>query len=134
MGRVIIQASFQGGSGLPEDVFENVFNFITLGSPVSDDYVQCGLKVINFYIKNSGSGSIGSSLSGLISPRLARLKMYDGGHAIPRPLAGTMTYNFPATGSSPDLPPEVAVCLSYYTDRNAPSHRGRQRGRGPGPA
>lgn len=125
MAEVIAQVNFQGVSGLPKDIFENVLNFNTSGAITPDMLGTIAIKIVDFYTLNTGSGAVGSFLSGMISPHRGLIKMYDRAAASPRPVLATATFTMPSPGSSPDLPAECAVCLSYFTDRNAPRHRGR---------
>lgn len=51
------------------------------------------------------------------------IRAYDMGDAEPRPQKARKVGN--TTGAIKDGPPQVALALSYYADRNLPRHRGR---------
>jgi hypothetical protein len=60
----------------------------------------------------------------ILQSRGLRVKFYDLADALPRPIKGqaenTTTSNLSALGNR-----EVALCLSYYSERNLPRQRGR---------
>ena len=62
---------------------------------------------------------------GFYDNRNHQVRVYSMDDAEPRPIRGMTTYTsgFPTTG--PLYPREVALCLSYYHDRNLPRQRGR---------
>lgn len=53
------------------------------------------------------------------------VRLYDMAEPVPRQIQGEFTHVAPTTGSSVGGPREVALCLSYYSDRNLPRKRGR---------
>lgn len=126
MSEVIVECSFPGVSGLPKDQFVNVFNFNTSGALTADFLATVAFKVIDFWIT---AGSTGTALAVLlspnISPRQGKLKLYDRSAAIPRAPIASATFTIPAASSGGALPEQIALCLSYFTDRNIKSHRGR---------
>lgn len=55
--------------------------------------------------------------------RSLNIRAYDMGDAKPRPIKAQ--YNAQVGGTAPTGPPQVALALSYFADRNLPSQRGR---------
>ena len=112
----------QGSTDLAKDRFINVFYHTNSGDSTTTNQAAQGAmrQLAAFYHE--------SNLDTFLSPFInsaVKLVSYDMAAAIPRPelLTGVLTINAP-TSESP-LPEEVALCLSYYTDRNIKSHRGR---------
>lgn len=52
-------------------------------------------------------------------------RMYDMGEPAPREIQGEFTHTSPTVSSSPGAPREVALCLSFFSERNLPRNRGR---------
>jgi len=52
-------------------------------------------------------------------------RMYDMAEPTPREIQGEFTNTTPTQSASPVAPREVALCLSYHSDRNLPRKRGR---------
>jgi len=126
VAEIIAECSFPGVSGLPKDQFVNVFNFNT-SAPITAPDLGCVMeKVVDFWITAGTTGTaLAVLLSPNISPRQGKIKCYDRGDAIPRAPIGTATFTIPAASSGGALPEQIALCLSYFTDRNIKSHRGR---------
>jgi hypothetical protein len=61
-----------------------------------------------------------------ISPQAntVNVKFYDKGDAIPRPIKGEKSLTLTPSGSAA-APRELAICLSFYSERNLPRQRGR---------
>jgi len=57
------------------------------------------------------------------SGRFLDIRAYDMSDAKPREVKARKTGQ--VTGTSPNGPHQIALCLSYYADRNLPSQRGR---------
>jgi len=119
MATARVDVVFQGVSGLPKDQYVNVWYFNGApGVPAADVAGQAFGLLNQFY-----HITLGSYLSPAVGTHV-NMTAYDMAAATPRPIINTavMTMSaFPGTA----LPEEVALCLSYYTDRNLPSHRGR---------
>lgn len=63
----------------------------------------------------------------LMNPTATReidVRLYNMDDPKPRPIAGRFTKNVGAAPAG-NIPREVAVCLSFYADRNLPKRRGR---------
>lgn len=58
-----------------------------------------------------------------LNTRQLTVRAYDMGDAEPRPPKATKV--LAATGTAQSFVPQVALCLSYYADRNLPRQRGR---------
>ena len=115
----------QGGSGLPEDRFINVFHFHDPTILPWDDSVPALLNAVeNFYVDpTSNGGSIGAAISSYVS-RSAQLIFYNMGQAQPRvPEAFNITL---PSALGQGAPEEVAICLSLH---GAPPVTARRRGR-----
>lgn len=134
-GTIRAQVIFQGRSGIPEDRFVNTFHFTTTavgiidviaGDAMGPYAANIGERLREFYIEPvSGGGSVFHYLSGLIERRF-EIRCYDLGQPSPPAReAWTNVYELPPAIDSPPLPSEVAVCASYYADRNIPRRRGR---------
>lgn len=124
---VIIEAYLQSSTGLPKDRFINVWHFldVTGADPVA--VARGGMaKLADFFMTAPGISGVGNVAGNLqaITGNTMHLVAYNFADATPRPeiLVGTMVY-VPLT--SDNLPEEIALCLSYYTDRNLASKRGR---------
>lgn len=120
-----VLAIFHHKRGLPEDVFVNSWCFRNDGAigetAVADNIVPV---LDAFYFGAAASGGTLASLmtSGIES---AEYRIYDLGTAPPRiPIIrqpdATTTFS-----GDPELPGEVAVCLSFVAGRNQPRSRGR---------
>lgn len=125
MAGYLAQVTFQDLTGLPRDVSENVFHFTNDSDGTSaGDAEQIAQRLADFYIGVTGSAaSIGSFLSGELEP-IAQVKVYDVTAPPKTPPFYEDSFTGPWTGW-PNLPPEVALCLSYYGTRNIVHQRGR---------
>lgn len=114
-GRFLV--SWKADSDLPENTFTNTLYFNISGSgplnPAQWDTLCADLHTLyTDYTKPSFTGG-----------RRVTVKAYDMADAEPRPIKGQ--YTEPAAGTLPAGAPQVALCLSYYADRNLPRQRGR---------
>jgi len=126
MARLILETTFKDSDGLPKDDFVNVFYFNTSEVAVVGERVSAVLQVIDFYAHMTAGGNpVGAYLSPVIFPRHGVIKVYDFADAKTRPILLQVDFNIAASLGGGGVPEEVALCLSYYTDRNLPSHRGR---------
>ena len=117
MAQVRAQVVLQGGSGLPEDQFVNVFHFVTAGSYATDAPSVAAALVTRYQ-------AIQSYLSEYVLPA-AEVKTYDLTTSEPRvPLVTPFTLTIQTSLMS--LPSEVAVCLSFH---GGPPVTPRRRGR-----
>lgn len=69
--------------------------------------------------------SVWQTLPNVGTIRQVKVKAYDLDDAKPRPIIAETTRNAGAFPASSKCPREVALCLSYYADRNLPRQRGR---------
>lgn len=113
-------AIFEGPSGLPTDRYVNNFHFndFTATPPAGGDYVAVGSAIALAY------EGVASFLQAEVT--FPEIRMYDMDEPTPR----EPTFFLPGPASQPSgvatrLPREVALCLSYYGDRNIPRQRGR---------
>ena len=127
MGHASAIVTFQGLSGLSKDRFENTFHFITdsTGFVSGGEALAIAGRLQDFYEGHTGGGNaIANWMSPIIEPT-ASVKVYDAA----RPTSGgpVLSATFPhlSAGSGIGLPEEVALCISYHTGINTPSHRGR---------
>lgn len=123
---IIVIASRQSSTGLAKDRFENVWHFLdTTAASLSTVCKTAFDKIWDFYQTAGGSGP--SKVADFISHTMGEvitLTAYNRADAVPRPEVGNATFVYTTPGSS-DMPEEVALCISYYTDRNLASKRGR---------
>jgi hypothetical protein len=113
-------------TNLPRDVTVNTFHFQGGASAAElSEAQQIAQRCSDFY---GGSGSVGA-IAGFLSNEigaLATIKVYDAQAAEPRPIFYQDTFALQTNRDSPgDLPPEVALCLSYYGTANQKRQRGR---------
>ncbi len=125
MPNISVQATFERVSGLPEDRIVNNWHFSVTGTlePGEADAIRDLLDSFYFGL-NAGGSTVGSFLAGSLTG--LTYKMYNLADLKPRPVTERPSLDFvrPAqTGIY--VPHEVAVCLSYYADRNLPRQRGR---------
>jgi len=113
MSDIAVIARLRSSTGLPRDDIVNVFHFGGLGVAESfDDYTQ----------------PLGQAYLDHLAPRLGGVNQvtttaYDLADAMPRPPQNVRVLALPGIPASG--PREVAVCLSYFADRNLPRNRGR---------
>jgi hypothetical protein len=114
-----------GPSNLPEDRFINFFAFAGAIEPAP---VAAAVAIANalerfFTVEH---GPVGFPITAFLPAGLgdtAEVRVYDVSDPLPRE-PQIITYPFPASGGTA-LPSEVAVCNSYFADRNLPRQRGR---------
>jgi hypothetical protein len=124
---VIMQTIIQSPTGLPKDRFEGTWHFQDDSGAVAADVADAAaLKLVDFFQTVGAHGhNVGHYLCGSASPGdEMTIVGYDFAAARPRPELGLVKFSY-ATGGGSMLPEEVALCLSFFTDRNIPSHRGR---------
>lgn len=117
MPRYTALVSLQNTSGLPEDWCTNTLHF--------DDHNLTG--------EGSSPDTLASDLAdiyvaqwtlwGSSSFNQVDVRFYDLEDAQPRPIKGQATK--PLVGKGSGGPREVALCLSFYSERNLPRKRGR---------
>jgi hypothetical protein len=126
-GSIRAQVIFKGPSGLPEDVYVNsfVFNLSTTTEPTATLYETIANDLRDFYdIAHAPAGNPIKLFFPAFLANQVEMKFYWLGQAPPRePFLQTRLIT--TDGSSQALPSEVALCASYYADRNLPRQRGR---------
>jgi len=137
--------TFSKQSGIPADEVQNSFVFNQSGAPTSADYNNQYTALVDFY---NGSGS-GGTIAEYISADIVRsgalapvIKQYDitgllhadDDHGSPV-AEGTFALGA-AGGTAIQLPPELAICLSFHADQTGFAEetgttrpRARRRGR-----
>lgn len=118
------QATFQGGSGLPEDQYVNTFHFDIPAATLVLAGDALHPLLTDFYTAANTLLPISQYLSQYVS-RTAQVKYYNLAQAMPR-VPAVYTMGLAAAGITSELPQEVAVCLSL---RGAPPVTPRRRGR-----
>lgn len=130
------QVILPGLSGKPEDVFVNTFHFDSAATDAATVDLLTG-RITEFYNQSAPmptpSGNAAPGIASYISHVVSRLanacsvRFYNLADAEPRAyverrwqLAGSS-----GTGTSKELPTEVACCTSFYGTRNMPRQRGR---------
>lgn len=113
-----VLVAFQGVSGRPEDQYVNTLHFRNNGSlPGEWDPGDQFLSDLRDVYWTNMQFDFGSQISGV------RIKCYSAGDPKPRPVIREKLLPFvPPNGGGVA---EVALCLSYYADRNLPRSRGR---------
>jgi hypothetical protein len=124
--QIIVEAYLQSPTGLPKDRFVNIWHFLDVAGADPKVVANTAFRKINdFFTTPGGTGPdfVGTFMERSLDDRFT-LIAYDFAAAKPRPEIGKATFDKGSAGSL-GMPEEVAVCLSYYTDRNLPSKRGR---------
>lgn len=115
----------KGVSGLPEDVFVNTWHFTSGPQSVDRDGDETaivanldefygggvGADIVANYIANNGTGDVEYRIYDLADPQPREPRVEVAG--------------WTPTGPGDTLPEEVALCISFFKDRNIPRNRGR---------
>lgn len=112
---------------LPRDVTVNTFHFQTTSTGLLSMAAaqQIAQRLADFYVGvGSGSHSIANYLSAEVG-RTADVRVYDPTHTIPRPIFYEDHFALGAALTPDSIPPEVALCASYFGDANVKRQRGR---------
>ena len=117
---VIVEAVFQGSTGLPKDQYTNTFYFTNGTAGTAVDVSASAMYQLAHFYENSGDGWLSDDLGGVVT-----FKAYDYAAPEPREQINISSWDFPAPASDVALPQEVALCMSFYSGRNLPSLRGR---------
>lgn len=119
------QVIIQGVSNLPRDRFINTLHF-SEAAPVSWDTFADGLgpDLVGVWAGFSASGPEFHIYPSQVCNRAFEVRLYNPDDAPPR-TPKIFTGTLATVAASTALPTEVALCLSYRTDKNAPSKRGR---------
>lgn len=132
MATIRVQHSFQGSSGNAEDQFVNTFYF-TGTRPLAGDLLALTNHVQSFYsaVAAGGGSSIASFMGKLTDAPGARVKIYDMSDLPPRQPLQDLIYEPTGhgTGTGPNLPNELAACLSYSAAPATGIPMARRRGR-----
>lgn len=99
------------GQSLARDAAVNTVWFNDTGTGTDPQNIADDVR--DLYVSNLGQASP------------IEVKVYDHADAKPRPVKGRAVANIGAGGGGAQEPREVALCLSFYADRNIPRHRGR---------
>lgn len=120
------QFILQGASNLPEDRYVNTFAFAEDGgTPVSHEDAATGITsaLETFYTTDPAALGTLEQFYPLHVGTVGEVRVYNFADDVPRePIINTFAFSPGASGA---IPSEVAVCLSYYADRNLPTQRGR---------
>jgi hypothetical protein len=106
---------------VPADYTSNTVYFVTAGTPVTADFQNLADAVSTMWKRD---GQLDSTW-GPFPQRSHEVRVYSMADPSPRPIRGHKTYTaqFPEVG---DLAArQLAIVLSYYSDRNLPRQRGR---------
>lgn len=126
-----VQHSIPYFSGIPKDVVTNVFHFSWFGAgdPGPSDYTALSGLVASFYEDIFSAGGA-TFMAPWMRPALAHQKMYDLTDPIPRVpvFDATVPLTVTQTGT-PDIPTEVAACVSVKGDYISGIPLASQRGR-----
>jgi hypothetical protein len=125
----IAQVTFQFQSGLPRDVSENVFHFAEFGSGAADlaGAQQVCQRLADFYSGTEDTVD-GATVANYFSNEietLVKIKVYDLAAATPRPILYQDSFTIAPASDLTNLPPEVALCVSYFSTVNVKRQRGR---------
>jgi hypothetical protein len=131
MALIRAQVSFERLSGLPEDRVVNTWHFSTVSTPpLRADLSRIGTMLNRFYVVLEGA--FNEAPANFFSDFLAgpmRVRYYNMDVAAPRPLLAEDTFPFFPTPTPQQLPSEVALVLSYRSDRIAGVLPASERGR-----
>lgn len=120
MSVIRVQVSLPAASSIPNDMAINTWHFFTSGD-VGDAANQALSDLQAFYTAVDGFFSSDMDTSG-------EMKIYDLSENPPRaPIATDVFAITPDTGNN--LPPEVAICLSYAAAAVSSTNAARRRGR-----
>jgi hypothetical protein len=125
------QVTIPHDSALPEDSVVNTFHFQTGADPDAAQLLEIQARLLALYNVASapGTSTIGSSLSRVINPPMATLKVYNMAQPQPRAPIFTAPLVISSGTSSTALPSEVAVCGSYQAAKVSGLAHARRRGR-----
>lgn len=105
--------SWGKSTDIPRDRCSNTLYFQNDQSPPTPDYDDLASDIADVY-----------AATGLFAGNVIDVRMYNMEDAEPRPIRGQKVLT--VGGTAPALGPrEVALCLSYYGERNLPTQRGR---------
>jgi hypothetical protein len=105
-------SSLTAASSPAADAIDNTLYFNVSGSVDQPDYTSLVNDLMTIWAARQWS--IG---------RFIDIRAYNMDDATPRPIKARATQQ--VTGTAPSSPRQVALCLSYYADRNLPRQRGR---------
>ncbi len=125
----LLRATFQLATGLPEDVIVNTFHLSDAGGePDWEDVFDAFQAFWN--TDTTTTNSVGEFYSGYVDRPASRFDVYDQLDPEPRPVIATRTWSLvAASGSTSNLPSEVALCSSFQGARLAGTIQARRRGR-----
>jgi hypothetical protein len=131
MGIIRVQHSFQGISGQAEDRYVNVFYFQPDVAPGTLATLATAIKQYWVATPAGATYPLSHFMGGIADTAGASIKMYDLDDALPRAPIYTETYTPGAfgSGSSKNLPAEIALCLSYSAGPSSGLPIARRRGR-----
>lgn len=128
MSEYRVQAITPGSTGMPDDVYVNTFHFSDLGANIGTAIFAPQAVVLLDEFYGADVPAIGGPLWALMPSSLGQVeyRVYDMGDPQPRPpvILPSSSPGGP-NGANFSLPYEVALCSSYYADRNLPRQRGR---------
>lgn len=115
----------EGSSGLPEDVFVNTWHFTTGPGGGSRQDAEASIvgHLDDFYGGGTGANVLSNYIAGSGTEEV-RYRIYDLADATPRE-PSIYEAGWGPAGPGDTLPEEVALCISFYKDRNLPRNRGR---------
>jgi hypothetical protein len=129
---VLITASFEHDSGLPQDAVVNTFHFNSLtATSVTGSAMQAIFdQLVDFYTvaKTPGTAGLTSFYSEVLTGH-CDLKAYDLSTPAPRFPVRTGAFNATLGSAGNPLPSEVALCLSYQAAKVSGEDQAHKRGR-----
>jgi hypothetical protein len=115
MSKLRFQVITRRGGDLPIDHIVNTFFLDTFAIQGAPDYDALAADARNLFV---GRASLGGGYG-------CECKVYDMADGEPRPIRGQAGWVQHSDSSSAMAPREVALCLSFYAERNLPRFRGR---------
>ncbi len=127
-GGIRTQFILPGRTGIPEDRYITTWAFRTEDNlpPSEADLIGANDLVGEFFtgMTSPATTTIANQLGSVIDKPVCEARSYKLGDTVPRQPT-TSFYNLGPVSANDPLPSEVAVCASFYSQRNLPRRRGR---------
>jgi hypothetical protein len=124
------QVVLKGTSGLPKDRFVTTWHFHAPGGFTEANRASVSSRLISFFNDDppgGNSGNVALWIGQHVNRAASEIRMYDLGQAPGDREPAVVEWTLGGISGSPGLalPAEVALCASFYSDRNVKRKRGR---------